>query len=267
MAEEAAVSTAPEREAPFRSLSSISFKDEYDIPPSFPTTAMSTPSRHTQSLSGSPVMHTSFALPPLAEPCEASLPPSPGKKAQTTPRLSSPKPFHSRMSRTANKIWTRATGRMYGSVSFNIYIDTIRCIDPRNSPPPSAKPSIPDLKSSTARRSQFISFRPLKRCHPVYDLHSSDAGVSTLVALDERSSVRLSLGFGPKKGLLGEDTLSAVYEMGKLRTTIEAVEKANKLLNKSKKNKQMEKKGMNRWSTHGTARVRLFLTQRLAGRH
>lgn len=91
--------------------------------------------------------------------------------------------------------------------------------------------------------------------------------MNALMALDERSSVRFSLGFGPKKGLLGEDTLSAVYQMGKLRTTIEAVEKANKLLNKSRQNKQMGKKGMNRWSTYGTARVRLFLTQRLAEWH
>lgn len=79
----------------------------------------------------------------------------------------------------------------------------------------------------------------------------------TLAALDERSSVRFSLGFGPKKGLLCEDTLSAAYEMGKLRTSVEAVEKVKKLYN-SRQNKQKRGESMNRWSTHGAARVRLF---------
>lgn len=82
--------------------------------------------------------------------------------------------------------------------------------------------------------------------------------MSTLAALDERSSVRFSLGFGPKKGLLCEDTLSAAYEMGKLRTNVEAVERVKKLLNNSRQNKQNGGKNMNRWSTHGAARVRLF---------
>lgn len=80
----------------------------------------------------------------------------------------------------------------------------------------------------------------------------------TLAALDERSSVRFSLGFGPKKGLLCEDTLSAACEMGKLRTSVEAVEKVKKLLYNSRQNKQKRGESMNRWSTHGAARVRLF---------
>ena len=69
-----------------------------------------------------------------------------------------------------------------------------------------------------------------------------------------RSRALFGLGFGPKKGLLGEDTLRTTLDMSKLQTSLGAVEKVQELL----KARKMDKKPVNqkdRWSPRALPRV------------
>ncbi|TYJ58899.1 hypothetical protein B9479_000331 [Cryptococcus floricola] len=207
----------------------------------------------------SPLNQHSFAMPPSApsEPSEPTRPkihPTDRSYSRLSHARRRASVFQSRMSSTASKIWTRAAGRKCGSVCFSAYVDTIRCIEPSPSPPGSAKPSVPDLKPP---KSPFGRAFQSRRRPPPITVTIPDSGVEALVAVEERSRVKLSLGFGPKKGLLGEDTLSVDAGMGKLSTTLEAVERIKALLDRVKKEPAEKKAKTDQWSSHGSARIML----------
>ncbi|WVQ72821.1 hypothetical protein IAR50_002381 [Cryptococcus sp. DSM 104548] len=219
----------------------------------------------------SPLNHHSFTMPSSAPPSETTGPTRPDlhptrpdlhPTLRSYSRLSHARRrasvFQSRIGSTASKIWTRAAGRKCGSMCFSAYVDTIRCIEPSTSPSGSAKPSIPDLKPP---KSPFArAFQPRRRPPPI-TVTIPDSGVEALVAVEERSRLKLSLGFGPKKGLLGEDTLSVEAGMGKLSTTLEAVERVKTLMDRLKKEPNERREKADQWSAHGSARIMLRALQ------
>jgi hypothetical protein len=67
-----------------------------------------------------------------------------------------------------------------------------------------------------------------------YALHSQDGRYQRLICIEGVSRAVFGLGFGPEKGLLGEDALRTTVDLGKLQTSLGAAEKLQELLNAPK---------------------------------
>ncbi|WVQ80568.1 hypothetical protein IAT38_002673 [Cryptococcus sp. DSM 104549] len=282
--------TAFRREHPLCMLSPVMSRDDSDFSPTLSPTMSPT----SLSPPNSPIAHSSFTYPPSPSLSDLTSNPSPSKllpppapntaQTQAQPRriyssFSTARRrasvFQSRMSSTASKVWTRATGRMHGSVSFNAYIDTIRCIEPHArgasaSAGVGAQGHAPlSAKSSTTFYHHACDFDPLPSPSPAPSPAASrpssrmlfsrspappssgsgstpalqpENGVCTLLALEGQSKISFGLGFGPKKGLLGEDTLSTVVELGRMKTSVEALERLQKLFVGVKKEREERKR-------------------------
>ncbi|WWD18325.1 hypothetical protein CI109_102775 [Kwoniella shandongensis] len=227
-------------------------RDGSDLSPMLSPTLSPTISP-TVSPPGSPSAHTSFTFPPIS-----SVEPSPAKPHKSYSRLSHARRrasvFQTRMSTTASQIWHRATGRMHGSIAFNAYVKDIRFIQPHATPSSTRssnadsidgaqlhpKVSNRSLRCETGSPDKVLfataaSFRSFIGRTPRYALPSRESGCEVLLAIDETSTFTVGLGFGPKKGLLGEDTLSTDFQFGRLRTTVGAIEKLSEVSKRWKK--------------------------------
>jgi hypothetical protein len=184
------------------------------------------------------------------------------------------------MTHTASQVWSRAIARSHGSLSFTLAIQDVALILPHISTPrPSSsnrssgsdfgpvhdtngllhRPSLKSLKS----RMQPKSFASVGSLHTLFQHKRSKSnapipagGYQQLLGVEGDSKVVLGLGFGPKKGLLGEDTLRTKVEFGKVLTTLDAVEKIQGML-KSQKPSQATKEvhSAKRWSPRSFPRV------------
>lgn len=198
---------------------------------------------------------------------------------------------YAKVTNTAGQIWSRAIGRANGSVSFNLAISGIALILPHESaPPPSARPSIHDLRAEyingdTKRRSRTSSCftsktSPFERERPqsissssipsffrrtkAASLTSVDAGYSTLACLKGVSKAKLGLGFGPKKGLLAEDTLTASVDIEKIDVIVGALDQVSELLKRKKaasREVKVEPTVKQTWAPKSTPRVSHTLLQ------
>jgi hypothetical protein len=90
-------------------------------------------------------------------------------------------------------------------------------------------------------------------------------GYEKLVTLDGRSTAVLQLGFAPKRGLLGEDTLRTDAKLAKLSTNLDACDKLQDLIKKRKgatsakeDNDEAEQRGVKpkkKWTPRSMPRV------------
>jgi len=167
--------------------------------------------------------------------------------------------IQSRMFLTASQVWSRAIARAHGSVSFAASIRDIAVILPHVNPPHpmSARNSAPDImfgtnsngngvtpkpSSRSLRMEQDSSRRPqmfastnsfsllMRNPTPRYALPSPEGGFEKLLVVEGESRVVFGLGFGPKKGLLGEDTLKTSLDIGKMHTSLGASDKLQELI-------------------------------------
>ncbi|WVR06215.1 hypothetical protein IAU60_003245 [Kwoniella sp. DSM 27419] len=203
-----------------------------------------------------PMTPTAFSPMSLSDPAFPPVPPTPLRRSEgSTSRYSDAKRrasvIQSRMTTTAGQIWTRATGRMHGSISIEAYVDDIKVL--RQQAKPRAKPSTSEDQKGVGRKEpvqedQPVQHRPsykslrtitgwderprlpsgrsihnlIRPSKPV--LFASEHGYDVLISLSGRTKAAIGLGFGPKKGLAGEDTLNTRVELGNLQTTVAALE-------------------------------------------
>ena len=249
----------------FRRLNPLSIPDEISPPTSAP---------------GSPLSQfSSFAFPGTFVEPMPDVGPSPrlSRMAHARRRASV---FHSRMANTAGQIWSRAIARAHGSVSFASSIHEVALILPHNSRPhaSSTRTSVaemtPSNSNSMSHRTSTKSLQSDKSSHPrkfrsVGSFHSilrpqarsiapiPAGGYEKLVCLEGSSSAVLALGFGPKKGLLGEDTLRTTVDLGKLSATLDAVEKLHALVRAAKPKQEQPVAKKSPWSPKSMPRVSL----------
>lgn len=142
--------------------------------------------------------------------------------------------FQSRMTSTVASVWSRAIGRAHGSVSLSTSFENVTVTLPYPAPKPSSRtPKADESRAKLLRSAGSFHSMLHKFSRPALAMPSGDA--ESLIALDGISQAVLYLGFGPKKGLLGEDTLRTDVKLGKLSTSLNAVEKLQALLKAVKK--------------------------------
>ena len=194
------------------------------------------------------------------------------------------------MTTTASQVWSRAIARAHGSVSFAASIRDIAVILPHlgSSRTISVKTSTQDLRPQShpfvngmshkqsakslradlgsSCRPQFAnsdSFKAFNRSSiPRYTLPlpCSEGGYERLLAVDGESRAVFGLGFGPKMGLLGEDTLRSSLKIGQLHTSLSACDKLQELarVHTGKQEKAAEESaGKNNWGPQSMPRVSL----------
>lgn len=247
----------------FRRLNPLSIPDEVSPPTSAP---------------GSPLgQFSSFAFPGTSPEPMPDVGPSPrlSRMAHARRRASV---FQSRMTSTAGQIWSRAIARAHGSVSFSASIQDVALILPHNSAPRSnsTRMSFADITPSNSngmshrastkslqsdKPSQPRSFRSVGSFHSILRPRARSiapipaGGYETLISLEGSSTAVLALGFGPKKGLLGEDTLRTTIDLGKLSTTLDAAEKLQALVKMAKPKQEQPVAKKSPWSPKSMPRV------------
>jgi hypothetical protein len=203
----------------------------------------------------SPVIYTSFTHPfggtfspsPTTEKSNREWPEPMSRLSHARRRASH---HYSKVSSTASQIWSRAIARAHGSVSFSASVDDVSIVVPRESEPKPARQRMSDLPNGKSQakppslgrlRSESLPARP-KSFASAQSLNSIFRGLSgrsepapelgfdRLVWVEGMSRAVFGLGFGPKKGLLGEDTLKTTVELGKLQTSLGGVERMQELV-------------------------------------
>lgn len=168
----------------------------------------------------------------------------------------------SRVTSSAARVWYRFIGRAHGNVVFTSTISDMAVILPHSNPahPQSmSRPSIHDLKpqphpqcspnsgphhrdSAKSLEAEKVkstySMERLFRRIPRYALPSHEGGYERLLALDGESRMVVSVKFGPRRGLLTEDTLSVETNLGCLHTCIGAWGKVQDLMKTYKEKKE-----------------------------
>lgn len=193
--------------------------------------------------------------------------------------------IHTRMTTTAGQVWSRAIARAHGSVSFSASIRDVAVILPHLNPPqptsargswpdvlapplPHAngfkhKPSSRSLKGDTSgplriqsftSTNSFSAFRS-KCAVPRYALPYPEGGYEKLLVVEGESRMEFGLGFGPKKGLLGEDTLRARVDVGKLHTSLGASDKLQDLVKAGRRDGTRTNEATANWGPRSMPRV------------
>ncbi|WWC70580.1 uncharacterized protein I206_104531 [Kwoniella pini CBS 10737] len=199
----------------------------------------------------SPPMSPNFGSLAVPDPL-ASAPSTPNRQERSTSRLADARRrasvLSSSTSATAGYVWNRVTGRLYGSVTGTASIVNIRLVQPKSSD----QPNIPQTPSHA---SSFRSIQALLRHNHSTQAPITDNGpYETLVGISGRTKAALGLGFGPKKGLWGEDTLDGQFETGEVKGNVAALQNLLDLM-KQKRGAELEKPAIPRGKTpHWSAR-------------
>lgn len=195
-----------------------------------------------------------------------AFPPAQRQEEDMTSRLSGARrqasAMSSKVTSSASRFWARVIGRAHGSVVFTSTISDLAVILPHSNPAhPLSKPSMPDLRprphpqcdtnglshrdSSRSLKAEKVkstySMDRLFRSPPRYALPSHEGGYERLLALEGQSKVVVSVKFGPRRGLLAEDTLSVETDLGRLHTSLGAWTKLQDLMEVYKEKKKQDK--------------------------
>ncbi|WVW84477.1 hypothetical protein I302_106511 [Kwoniella bestiolae CBS 10118] len=215
----------------------------------------SPPSSPPWSPVSSPPMSPTFGSLAVPDPILAGIP----DRQRSTSRLADARRrasvFSSSTSATAGYVWNRVTGRLYGSIVGTASVVNVRLVQP---------------KSSSTHHSQHVSSQPLSNSTSFRSIHAllrhntaahlpsiSSDGYECFMGISGRTKASLGLGFGPKKGLWGEDTLEGQVQAGEITGKIEGVQK---LLDMAKRHKRKAEKRpvqikSSRWSSRGWSRT------------
>lgn len=196
-----------------------------------------------------------FAFPPTGQSSDGQGMAKPSRLSGARKQAST---MSSRVTSRASRIWARVIGRAHGSVVMTSTISDLAVILPHSNPAhPMSRPSIPDLKpgphprcgANGLRRESNKSLKAEKvrstysmdrlfRSVPRYALPSHEGGYERLLALEGQSSMVVSVRFGPRRGLLAEDTLSVDTGLGSLHTSVGAWAKVQDLMKSYKDKKE-----------------------------
>lgn len=200
-----------------------------------------------------------------------------------------------RVTVTASQVWARAIARAHGSVSFSASMRDAAIILPNVNPPipRSARNSIPDITLFSQSDKNGISLKPsskslrlemgserrphsfasvnslsalLRVSTPRYALPSPEAGYEKLLLVEGESRAVFSLGFGPQKGLLGEDTLRTSVEVSRLSTGVGASDKLQELAKKHsevRQDRQPSSSARDNWGPRSLPRVSIINIDRV----
>ena len=244
----------------------MSHSSTQDSGRAYPLASPTPDSGPTSPFLSPPAFFNSFSFP---------LPPDPN--AARPSRIEAARRRASRMSSTAVGIWSRAIARARGQVIFMTNITDISLILPHHSDgskryadPELAPTSHPHLNglshqasskslSSEAKKERSRSFvnpvRSLLSSSPPRYALPSEGGYERLLVVDDISSASLALGFGPKKGLLGEDTLRTSLSWGRIRTSLEATDRIKEIVKHHSASDQPKMESSPKWSPQGMPRI------------
>ncbi|WRT67617.1 uncharacterized protein IL334_004589 [Kwoniella shivajii] len=165
---------------------------------------------------------------------------------------------------TAAYIWSRGTGRLYGSLTATGYLVNPRVVQRKSANAPSStSPSSVSPTHSTITPTSIRSIHTLLRSSTSYVLPTrSSIDYESLINLGGRTRASISLTFGPKRGLFGEDTLDAELELGELSSSVEAVEQLQEMAKRLTRRQEKRPSAVVRtvkapWSARGWQRIGL----------
>lgn len=194
---------------------------------------------------------------------------------------------HSRIAWSLSSIWSRAIGRAEGQIAMLCVVQDIAMMLPALGGEPSnnvlaAGKSHANGKATNGsglrRRRSGLGVKMVNRPTPRPRAYSSMQSIKALVtgkypddssrqvayeqlvSIAGESALYFGLGFGPKQGLLGEDTLRSELNLGELRASTQAGLKIKELaqeagFSKSSADKQPSTPPSERWAPTATARV------------
>lgn len=167
---------------------------------------------------------------------------------------------------SASHFWTRAIGRAHGSVSATVEFYDVAVILPHdNAPKVELDQSTPKPRAMSLRTMPSLPALLRRISTPRY-LPNEERGYEKLVFVSGVSTIRLSMSFGPKIGLLGESAFKTRVRIGALQTNFASMEKIKEILeqDKAKKEKRAHEEGKmsvekakELFSSHALPRVRL----------
>ena len=155
--------------------------------------------------------------------------------------------IQSRMTSTVASVWSRAIGRAHGSVSLATSIRDFSITLPYRGSDLKSTSSVPESPPATGimhqasikplnSKTKPMSFRSVGSFRSMLrsklsgsTLNTPDGGSELLLSLDGTSHLALHLGFGPRQGLLGEDTLRTSVRLANFNASLDGVEKLHAL--------------------------------------
>ncbi|WWC88836.1 uncharacterized protein L201_003751 [Kwoniella dendrophila CBS 6074] len=164
-------------------------------------------------------------------------------------------------SATAAHAWNRVTGRLCGSIVGTAHAVNIRLVQQKLNLKSQSKPQASSTSASVR------SFKTLLRNSTTNNVPSiSTATYETLFGISGRTKASLGLGFGPKKGLWGEDTLDGQLEAGVITSNIEAIQELLETVKSKTKQASAPVEGAkvyrnSQWSSRGWSRTVLRAIQ------
>lgn len=254
----------------------IDFKGRDDSP--LPTGMLSPPmspdldSAHGNlSPPSSPLVYMSFndpfATSPKPIPAEEPVSSSFGGFARLSQAKRRATKSYIRVTSTTGQIFRRAMGRAYGSVSINIAFTDIAVILPHDTAPSEPPRQAPQAIPSPGCKPRFTQFKPpflrtLSAAPSQLAAADEGLGFTTLATLEGVSTTRIGLGFGPRKGWLAEDTLTAEINLADLGARVDGLERVSYMLKRRKESKRnidtVDRGKKNPWAPSALPRVSIF---------
>lgn len=171
---------------------------------------------------------------------------APGKGHRRRGSLANLQSFQDKVSKTASTIWSSAVGYGVDHVVFTLTMSNVDAVQPlpvysaRANGVPAPSANLPHLtprpvstgmsSAKNARAPSFSNFDPINsllnfRAPP--DLKRS---YETIATIDTLTTVRVSVGFAANHDILAEDNLRADVQVGTIHASIDALEKAQRII-------------------------------------
>lgn len=155
--------------------------------------------------------------------------------------------IHNKVSKTASTLWSSAVGYGVDHVVFTLTMSNVDAVQPlplfsansdntittsANLPHLSSRTSSTSMSSAkSARTSSFTTFDPINsllnfRASPDAKARSYEK----IATIDTATTVKVSVGFAANHDILAEDNIRADVQVGTIHASIDALEKAQKII-------------------------------------
>lgn len=154
--------------------------------------------------------------------------------------------IHNKVSKTASTLWSSAVGYGVDHVVFTLTMSNVDAVQPLpllsdTAARPANLSALPHLSprsssasmssAKSARTSSFTTFDPINsllnfRASP----DSQVRAYETIATIDTTTTVKVSVGFAANHDILAEDNIRADVEVGTIHASIDALEKAQKII-------------------------------------
>lgn len=154
----------------------------------------------------------------------------------------------------ANRGWFRMIGRSHGTTTLTTRLRDIEIVHPDRQDLSHKESSGTLRPTPTARNSSYVSLASLHSRFAPKSTYSHPEGYMRLLALGGEQTLGIAMAFGPRRGLLGEDTLSATLEVSELVSSMEAIERVKEIAKARKANEPRTERPKD-WAPTSFARV------------